>query len=151
MQEIKDFFLSFENNQRKMTHYKKRQNYSNYCGFLIRKHWSRLIIGHRPVHSDWSSNATGRKLRQSETRSSGTTGEDSLLLNLVKGVSPKQPATLSHIMGRNLRKSEEEQAMLQARGQVPKQPRCPDAVSCRPTHQSSKPLSNLNWPSTARY
>ena len=113
--------------------------------------WSRLIIGHRPVHSDWSSNATGPKLRQSETRSSGTTGEDSLLLNLVKGVSPKQPATLSHIMGRNLRKSEEEQAMLQARGQVPKQPRCPDAVSCRPTHQSSKPLSNLNWPSTARY
>ena len=33
--------------------------------------WSRLIIGHRPVHSDWSSNATGPKLRRSETRSVG--------------------------------------------------------------------------------
>ena len=82
----------------------------------------RLIIGHWPVHSDWFRDATGPRPRQSGTRSSGTTGEDSLLLDWVKGVSPKQPATLSHIIGRNLRKSKQEQAMLQVRGQVPKQP-----------------------------
>ena len=97
----------------------------------------------------------GPKLRQSEALSrtflTGTTGEDSLLPNLAKGVTPKQPGTLPHIIWRNLRKKEEAQIMLQAVSQVPELPRCPDAVNCKPTHQSSVPLSSWSWPSITSY
>lgn len=117
--------------------------------------WPRIIIGHQPGHSNWSRDAMGPKLRQSEALSrtflTGATGEESLLPNLAKGVTPKQWATLSHIIWRNLRKKEEAQIMLQAVSQVPELPRCPDAVNCKPTHQSSVPLSSWSWPSITSY
>ena len=64
------------------------------------------------------------------------------------------PKAASHLIPYNRKKPKKiKTGTSHAPGQRagPQAARCPDAVSYRPTHQSSKPLSSLSWPSTTRY